>query len=471
MQPITLNTLMKWLDSAGHPDVRLLGKPAPDMLIDEMIIDSRKTGSTSLFCAFAGERTDGHDYIGKAFEAGTPLVLASDEAKVQKIEIPEGRAIILVENVTAAIGRIARSLRESFPGPVIGITGSVGKTSTKDLTAAVLSGHFHPLKTQGNLNNEIGLPMTLTRLCKESFDAAVVEMGLDRAGDIDYLASLAEPEIGIVTNIGTSHIENFGSQEGILHAKLELVPYLRGLKKLFLNGDDPLLYSMRDQLPVKPEYFGKDARNDCRLLETGRTEEGRLYVRASYRGAVYEVSIDTLGLHMAMNVLPGIMTGVTLGMTAEEIREGLRAYEATPHRLQPVLTSRFLIIDDTYNASPTSMMSALDTLMELPSRGRRVAVLGDIKEMGTFSREGHRQVGAHAAGLKPDLLLTCGEEGRHIYEAALEQGMPGDQCLYFPDLSALKKGILPLLQAGDTVLLKASHSMEFTSLVPLLTEE
>ena len=191
MQPITLNTLMKWLDPAGHPDVRLLGKPAPDMLIDEMIIDSRKTGSTSLFCAFAGERTDGHDYIGKAFEAGTPLVLASDEAKVQKIEIPEGRAIILVENVTAAIGRIARGLRESFPGPVIGITGSVGKTSTKDLTAAVLSGHFHPLKTQGNLNNEIGLPMTLTRLCKESFDAAVVEMGLDRAGDIDYLASLA----------------------------------------------------------------------------------------------------------------------------------------------------------------------------------------------------------------------------------------------------------------------------------------
>ena len=464
MKATAVSLILAWIGKNSDDTSR------PEAVIRDVVIDSRKVGADSLFVALPGERVDGHDFIPQAFEKGARMVLSQDPAKMEKITVPEGCLLVQVEDTAKALGLIAKEYRKLYHGHVAAITGSVGKTSTKDLTAAVLSGKYRTMKTIGNYNNELGLPLTLLRMDDDLFDAAVIEMGMGFKGDIDYLTYLTQPEVGIVTNVGTSHIENLGSQEAILHAKLELVPHLSGRKKLFLNGDDPLLYGEKDNLPVRPEYFGRAEHCDCRLLELSRTQEGRLYVRASYQDTIYDVTIDTLGLHMAINVLPAIMTGVFYGMTPDEIREGLTHYEATAHRLERVETDRYLIIDDTYNASPTSMNSAVDTLMDIPVRGRRVAVLGDILEMGEFAFQGHREVGLHAGAAGLDLLLTCGKESRAIYEAALEAGMGQDNCLYFEDLEQLSDGIRKAAEPGDTILLKASHSMEFDRLIKVLED-
>ena len=464
MKDISIRQILNWLGLEKEmTDI-------PEGFIRHVVIDSRQVSEDTLFVALPGERVDGHDFISQAFEKGARIVLSQDPKKTKSILPPAGALLVQVENSTKALGIIARAYRDLYHGRVAAITGSVGKTSTKDLTAAVLSGKFRTMKTIGNYNNELGLPLTLFRMDDSLYDAAVIEMGMGYRGDIDYLAYLTQPEVGIVTNVGTSHIENLGSQEAILHAKLELVPHLAGKKKLFLNGDDKLLYDMKDQLPICPEYFGKEPHNDCQLLSVSRTEEGRLYVRALYQSKEYEAEIDTLGLHMAMNVLPAIMTGVFYGMSPDEIREGLTHYEATPHRLESIQTENYLIIDDTYNASPSSMNSAVDTLMDIPVRGRRVAVLGDILEMGDFAAQGHREVGLHTGVSGVDLLLACGKESRAIYESAMEAGMDPKQCFYYEDLDGLMKGIGHVVRKGDTILLKASHSMEFSRLIDLLSQ-
>ncbi|MBO4886788.1 MAG: UDP-N-acetylmuramoyl-tripeptide--D-alanyl-D-alanine ligase [Firmicutes bacterium] len=464
MKSIRISEILRWLEKEDEI------KTAPDGEIRDVVIDSRKVTKDSLFVALPGERVDGHDYIPQAFAAGARMVFSQDPEKTKDIRVPEGAMLVQVENCTRALGVIARKYRDLYHGRVAAITGSVGKTSTKDLTAAVLSGKFRTMKTIGNYNNELGLPLTLFRMDGDQYDAAVIEMGMGYKGDIDYLSWLTQPEVGIVTNVGTSHIENLGSREAILHAKLELVPHLAGEKKLFLNGDDPLLYSMKDKLPVRPEYFGRDDHNDCRLLEVSRTEKGKLYVRASYQAADYQVEIDTLGLHMAMNVLPAIMTGVFYGMSPDEIRKGLTHYEATPHRLESIQTEKYLIIDDTYNASPSSMNSAVDTLMDIPVKGRRIAILGDILEMGSFAVEGHREVGLHTGKSGVDRLLACGKESRAIYEAAIKAGMDPSHCFYYEDLEKLCEAVGSVVKKGDTILLKASHSMEFSRLIDVLTK-
>ena len=291
MIPVKLSDILR---AIGEIDETVSVIPEGNPFVTGLCIDSRKAAAGSLFVAFDGEKSDGHDYIEKAFENGAAAVIGSNPQKLQSAQIPEGRALILTKDPLLALGRIGQLCRERYEGHVIGITGSVGKTSTKDLVYAVLSGKYSVMKTLGNYNNPLGLPLTLSNLGPDT-QAAVIEMGMEHAGDIDYLSSLTEPHFGIVTNIGTSHIENLGSREGILHAKLELVEYLCGGKKLFLNGDDPLLYSVKDSLGVKPEYFGRAAHNDCVLLEDAKhLENGMLEVKARYRDTDYVIQLDTL---------------------------------------------------------------------------------------------------------------------------------------------------------------------------------
>lgn len=457
--------------------------------VSSLVTDSRQAVPGSFFVAIKGEHSDGHQYIGQAFSQGARLVLADDAAAVSAYRdthpLQEGQTILLAtEPVPAglsgtmtrseyALGRLSGWYRSLFSCHVAGITGSVGKTSTKDLTAAVLSGKFRTLKTAGNFNNELGLPLTLFSL-DETTQAAVVEMGLSVKGTIGYLSHLARPELGVITNAGTAHLEKLGSKQAILQAKLEICEGLAEGAPLLLNGDDERFMALKGKLPVKTYYFGRDQACDARLVRCERAEDGTLHVEMTCFQETFDFSLPTLAVHMGTNVLAAVMAGLLMGLTKQQILEGLSHYEATPHRMQSVKTKDYLIIDDTYNASPPSMKSALQTLASLSCRGRRVAVLGDMFELGESSEEGHRQVGtfagemARAKGL--DELICCGPSSRFILEEA-HKTCPDLPCRFVSDTESLKALIRSVLKPGDTVLLKASNGMDFASVVEMLTQK
>lgn len=437
--------------------------------IEQIVRDSREVKPGSLFVAICGENIDGHKFIPKAWELGAEAVLAQQgNAYVKKDEIPAGKTVLLVEDTIRAMGRIAQDYKSRLRIPTVAVTGSVGKTSCKDMVAAALSGGRRTVCTQGNFNNHIGVPLTIFQMDAQT-EAAVIEMGMNHFGEIDYVAGMAKPDFGIITNIGISHIENLGSQEGILKAKLELVPHLQGDGPLFLNGDDPLLYGLKGRLPVKTEYFGYQDHNDARVLDLQLTEQAHLQLRLTYRGEIYEFVLGTMGRHMAYNALPAIMTAVHMGLTKEQILKGLAGYVPTPHRLEVIRTPRYLLLDDTYNASPTSMCSALEAMDSIPAKQRRVAILGDMLELGEYARSGHEEVGRYAAKQSGvSVLICCGPMARWIYEAA------GDrkdlQRHYFEDVPQMEKNLFTILRKDDIILLKASHSMNFTQVCERLAK-
>lgn len=425
-------------------------------IVTEIVRDSREVKAGSLFVAIAGENVDGHRFIPMAWEKGAAAVLAQKECAV-----PEGGSLILVPDTLQALGQIARYYKEKFAVQTVAVTGSVGKTSCKDMVAAALSGGRRTVKTQANFNNHIGVPLTLLQI-DHTTQAAVVEMGMNHFGEIDYVAGLTKPDYGIITNIGMSHIENLGSQEGILKAKLELLPHIQKNGPLFLNGDDPLLYGLKEKLGSRAEYFGYEAHNEARVLSLALTEEAHLHLNLSYRGEVYDFVLHTMGRHMAYNALPAIMTAVHMGLSKEEILRGLAGYVPTPHRLEVRSSPRYLLLDDTYNASPASMCSALEAMDSIPSQRRRVAILGDMFELGAYARQGHEEVGTYAAEKsKLSVLICCGKMARWIYEAA--QKNQALACYYFEDTAAMEKNLFTILRKDDIILLKASHGMAFTA--------
>lgn len=457
MESLTLKQLAEWTGA------EVLG--SCEGQVTQIVRDSREAGPGSLFVAIIGENTDGHRFISKAWELGAQAVLAQKEAFLRLPEeaqaVPEGRTVLLTENTIKAMGQIARCYKSALAVLTVAVTGSVGKTSCKDMVAAALSGGRRTVKTQGNFNNHIGVPLTIFGLDRET-EAAVIEMGMNHFGEIDYTAGLVEPDYGIITNIGMSHVENLGSQEGILQAKLELVPHIQKGGVLFLNGDDPLLYGLKEKLPVDTEYFGYQEHNDARVLSLTLTAQAHLQLALCYRGETYEFVLNTMGKHMAYNALPAIMAAVHMGLTKEEILRGLAGYVPTPHRLETIQTPEYLLLDDTYNASPASMCSALAAMDSIPSEQRRVAVLGDMFELGGYTREGHEEVGRYAAKeTKLEVLICCGTAARYIYEAAKER--QGLACYYFESVQDMEKNLFTILRKGDIILLKASHGMAFTA--------
>lgn len=436
--------------------------------VDQVLTDSRKAAGGSLFVALKGETFDGNDYVEKALQAGCLAALCSKKPK----DIPDGRTVFLVPDSLKAYGALARGykrkLQEKGPLPLVGVTGSVGKTSCKDMIAAALSGKFRTLKTQGNLNNIFGVPMTLLTMDADT-QAAVIEMGMGHAGEIDFMASLAEPDIGVITNVGTAHIENLGSREGILKAKLEIVPHIREDGLLLACGDDERLWAQKGRLPRKTEYFGFGEQNDCRILVSDQQKNG-LHVAAAYRGETYDMVLATIGQHMALNAAPALMAAVNLGLSKEQILKGLSSYQPTPHRLALIPCSQWTLIDDTYNANPVSMKSAVKTLSQMAG-GRRIAILGDMFELGHYSRKGHAEVGAYAMGLASvDGLICVGERSLDMYQAALPLAK-GRPVYYFKTVEELEEKLPGMLKPDDIILLKASHAMGFTPLCQWLQKE
>lgn len=434
----------------------------------DVVTDTRKIAEKVLFVALKGERFNGEDFAAEALKKGAAGVLVGKDCSQANLEAAEKEqgAVLQVEDTLAAYQQIAQLHRLKFDLPVVAITGSNGKTTTKDLTAAVLSARGPVQKTQANFNNEIGLPLTLLGI-EEKHTAAVVEIGMRGLHQIEALAPLAAPTVGIVTNVGETHMELLGSLENIARAKAELVEAIPAGGTVILNNDNPYVAGMKDkaQEGVKVITFGIEQPADVKA-EAIRTENGQTIFMVEYGNERHEYILPMVGRHNVENALAAISAGFALGMKAEEIREGLLNLEATKMRFECQEVGPWHVVNDAYNASPMSMKAAIETLSELVKEGRKIAVMGDMLELGEVEEEAHRQVGFELAAHGFNAVVTRGRLGALIAEGAKEKGIAeAYTCASHEEAAAKLKGIL---QPGDTVLFKGSRGMQMEKIIDLL---
>ena len=421
---------------------RLTGCAEPDAPIGRAVIDSRAVESGDLFVAFRGERTDGHRFIGTALEKGAVCALCS--------YLPEGveGPAIVVDDVQRALEDIAAAYRQTLHIPVVGITGSVGKTTAKEMIASVLSQRFRVLKTEGNLNNQIGVPMTVSRIEAEH-EAAVVEMGISGFGEMTALARIARPTVAVFTVIGRAHLEFLHDLEGVFRAKTEMLSQMSEDGVVIVNGDDAWLRTLRCPQRLLRYGLGEDC--EVRAFEPELLPEGRTRCRIRYEGREITAEVPAFGRQMIYAALEGAAVGFALGLTDSEIERGVKAYQTVGRRGAILDTGFVTLVDDSYNANPESMRCAIDSLTEIP--GRHVCVLADMLEMGTESAQMHRELGRYAAEKGVDLLLCCGVFGREIADGA------GVRAHWYPSVAGLCAALPEMLHRGDRVLVKASRGM------------
>ena len=425
-----------------------------DAVIENVSIDSREVIKNTLFVALKGENSDGHNYVEKAFENGASCVIS------EKDMMGNG-AVVRVENSSKALGQIAKFYKKKLNLKTVAVTGSVGKTTTKDMLSAVMNMQYNTLKTEGNFNNELGLPLTIFRL-KQTHEAAVLEMGMSEFGEIDYLADIARPDVAIITNIGMSHIENLGSQEGIFKAKTEICNYFNKDSLLIVNADDKYL---KKALNFKGfSVVGYGILNDCqykaRDIENLGLEGTKFSVDIYERE--YRIHVKTPGVHNVYNALAAIACGVHYNIGPNKIIEGIENFSLTKMRMS--VEKAGTIINDCYNSSPDSVNAALKVLAT--QNTRRVAVLGDILEMGEFAKDAHYKIGEEVAKNNIDVLLTAGENAKFIAE-----GAKIDEIYSFNTTDELVLNISKFIKENDTVLVKASRGMHFEKVVDKITEE
>jgi UDP-N-acetylmuramoyl-tripeptide--D-alanyl-D-alanine ligase len=435
--------------------------------INRVSIDSRDIGPGDFFVPLPGERTDGHRFLTDAAKKGAICAFAASSAIVP---LPQGMTVIGVEDTLSALQQMAAVYRRKFELPVVAVTGSVGKTTTKDMIAAVLSAKYKTLKTQGNLNNEIGVPVMLTRL-DSTYQAAVLETGMSGFGEIDLLARLARPTIGVITNIGESHLEMLGSREGIAKAKCELLPRLPSGGTAVVNGDEPLLVPYLQDLACNVVTFGfwEDATMRCANIDTDGAEKKVRLEQAGY--PPFTVVPPLPGRHNIYNLMAAVVTGRLLGLTDDEIKAGLSRLEMTGMRLEVVQTPQGLhVINDAYNASPTSMAAALDVLTEKAGTAGRIAVFGDMLELGELEVEGHKRIGRLAAAIGLDVLIVLGDRAEMIAEGAQELGFDGGRIHRATSHHHAAQIIREVAKPGDWVLLKGSRGMRMEDVLGALSE-
>ena len=453
MEPITIQEIM----DAVHG--RLLGEfDGLEQTVTQVEIDSRTIHEGSLFIPLVGERFDGHAYIGSALEKGAAGCLTARE---RESYLP-GKFYIKVDSTQNALRDLARYYKEKFHIPFIGITGSVGKTTTKDMIAAVLSQKYHVLKTEGNYNNEVGLPLTLLRL-DHTYEIGVLEMGMNHFGEIDYLSSIVEPKVAVITNIGDAHIENLGSRENILKAKSEIFAHMKQDTLTVLNGDDPLLLTLKGTLPMKTVFCGRN--EGCDYRASGLSGDGSTHIFCQVKTPCMDckMEIPSLGEHMIYPALMATAVGEHFGLTQQEILDGVMQFAPTKMRMN--LLNRadgITILDDTYNANPQSMRAAVGVLANMKG-DYKVAVLGDMFELGSLSAALHTGVGEYAGKAGLSCVIAIGDMAKHIYEAAKENGVPEAYYCKTKDeaLPLLEKAVRP----GAVILCKASRGMGFETIV------
>ena len=451
MEPMTVRELL------AATDGKLLGDVSLDTTISGVETDSRAVHDGDLFVAIRGENIDGHQFITGALEGGALGCLTAVPPK----EAVPGKFYVLVEDTVQALGQVARAYKAKFPIPVIGITGSVGKTTTKDMIASVLSQKFRVLKTEGNYNNEIGLPLTLFRLNLQH-ELCVLEMGMNHFGEIDYLTRIVSPNVAVITNIGDAHIENLGSREGILKAKSEIFQAMTGDDLAVLNGDDPLLRTLDGKIAPGILWCGADHEPPYEAKEIRQMGAKGLQCKIKTPKTEFAVTIPALGNHMIYPVLMACAIGEKFDMTGEEMKKGVEAFVPTKMRMNVIRQGDVTILDDAYNANPQSMRAALEVLSQTDATFR-VAVLGDMFELGELGPELHRGMGECAAALgNIDALLAVGELAWNIYDAAHQAGMEG--AIYAKDRAAAKPLLANFIRPGAVILVKASRGMAFEEL-------
>ena len=450
-----------------------------DLVITQAVVDSRQVIPGALFVALPGERTDGHNYVGEAFKRGASLALVEKDLRGQfnVLDLRSGQLVeqpvlsrsplcLWVDDSLAALQKMAAFWRSKLNLRIIGITGSVGKSTTKELVAQVLGQRYRTLKNLGNLNNEIGLPLTLLQL-SEGHERAVLEMGFYVPGEIRFLCQLARPDVGVVTNIGTVHAERAGSQEAIARGKAELVeelpPSPAGVA--VLNIDDPLVREMAKNTRARVFFYGLDPAAD--IWADGVESEGLegIRFRLHYHDEVLHMRVPMIGRHSVHTALRAAAVGLVEGLTWQDIAAGLQMGHSQLRLVAVHTESGALLLDDTYNASPESTMAALNLLSELD--GRRVAVLGDMLELGQYERAGHELVGVRAAEVARE-LITLGERGKIIAEAALQTGMPAQAVHVFQSADEATSYLRQSLKAGDVALVKGSRGMRMERIVTAL---
>jgi UDP-N-acetylmuramoyl-tripeptide--D-alanyl-D-alanine ligase len=446
-------------------------------VITEAAVDSRLAIPGGLFVALPGERLDGHDFVADAFQRGASFALIQHEidaayqtvnlkAGVEATFLPETDAplCLLVENTLSALQQIARFWRRKLDLDVVGITGSVGKSTTKEVVAEVLSQRYRTLKSPGNMNNEIGLPLTILRL-SAGYERAVLEMGFYVPGEIALLCEIAQPRIGVVTNIGTVHAERAGSQEAIFRGKAELVQALPDDGVAILNLDDPWVSKMAELTKARIFFYGLDPEADLWADNVeGLGLEG-IRFRLHYRHETLHIHIPMIGQHSVHTALRAAAVGLADNLTWQEIVDGLRQGH-TQLRLTAVRSEGgALMLDDTYNASPESMLAALNLLAELD--GHKVAVLGDMLELGQYEKKGHEIVGVRAAEVA-DALVTIGTLGHLIATAARWAGMQSERVSEFENTDEAISYLQKSLTEKDVVLVKGSHVIRMDRIVTAL---
>lgn len=423
-----------------------------DFAIRAYATDSRKVEEGCLFAAIKGERVDGHSFIPALDQAHKNIVFLVSEQPEMKLQNP----CFTVKDVREGLGLIAKAHLEQLGAKIIGVTGSVGKTTTKNFILSALNAAIKASGTAGNMNNELGVPLTALAVSEQD-QAAVIEMGMRGLGQIEYLTRFVRPDIAVITNIGVAHLELLKTRENIARAKMELVDALQEGGIALLNGDEPLLYQARSD--KKCLYFGFSAHNDYRA-ENIRGTTFDLH----YPDGVIEVTLQQEGDHQMMNALSAFGVGHLLGLDPSLLKQGLEAFEGDGRRMFTETVGGVTVIDDSYNASPDSMEAALKVLAA--KNGRRVAVLGDMLELGSFEEEGHRKVGSLCGALKLDAVVAIGERAKALYDA-LPQDM---EKYYVSDRAEAEPTIAKAVLAGDTVLFKASNSMNFQQLANRLKE-
>lgn len=435
-------------------------------IITGVSTDSRTIKAGQLFVALKGERFDGHDFIDKAVADGAAAILAGEDVFCGN-DVP----VIKVQDTLQALKALAAYYRKLFHLTVVAVTGSTGKTTTKEFIYSVLSQKYSVLKNHGNLNNQIGLPLTIFNI-DSRHQYAVLEMGMSEFGEIHDLADIARPHIGIITNIGVSHIEKLGSRENILKAKLELFDFFTADDLAVLNGDDLLLYGLHNSLPCRAIYFSTKGNGDVKALNIRLCDNGCYgYTVVLPDGKQEDIYLNLPGFHNIYNSLAAILVGIEAGVPLKYIKKGIESLIDTPQRLRVChLPYGAQIIDDTYNANPDSMKAAIDVLSDV-AKGRKIAVLGDMLELGAVAEQAHRELGRLLVEKNVDILITVGDMARFIADEAAIAGLSEDDIHSFSSRGQAISWLKDNLIAGDTVLVKGSHGMHMNEIVEHLSED
>ena len=420
-----------------------------------VVLDSRLLQEGYVFIATKGEKVDGHKFIPSVFEKGAMAVICE--------EVPEVLTgpCIQVKDSFIALKKLAAFYRQQLDITVVGITGSVGKTSTKEFVAGVLATKYQVWKTQGNFNNEVGLPLTVLQL-REEHEIAVLEMGISDFGEMHRLSEIAKPDICVLTNIGQCHLEFLGDRDGVLKAKTEIFDFLNPNGMIFVNGDDDKLVTLKERWQDKLVCFGRGAAND--VYAANEISKGLLGSTMDIVGSMElkEVQIPLPGEHMVLNALAAAAVAKYLQLSLEEIKEGIKRVQAVSGRSNLIPYEEFVLIDDCYNANPVSMKAAIDLLQS--ANGRKVAVLGDMFELGEEEEKLHYEVGEYTKN-KVDYLVCVGNLAEQIYKGANANKSENMTSLYLQDKEDVYKHLKEIIKPQDTILLKASHGMGFADIV------